>query len=233
MNRRMVWGMAAILLIAAAVWPVTTRFGIDYEWSSKQITLFEKVLHFISRDLQARRLASEITEGARDGQEKLLKIFTWTVRHVQPTPPGFPVVDDHVMHIIIRGYGAPDQRTEAFALLASYSGFPSTAAYLTAPGTEQRIIVAVVRDGARTYLFDVERQMVFKNRLGQFADLRELIADPSLVDTAAHGLTVAGVPYGQYLLSAGDLQASFARMEAQKPWPRLAQEVQHALGRSQ
>jgi len=231
MNRRVVWGIAAILLIGAAVWPVTTRVGVDYRWSTKRITLLEKTIHFMSRDLQTRRLAAEVTHGASGAEETLLKIFTWTVQHVQPTPPGLPVVDDHVLHIIIRGYGAQDQRTEAFALLASYSGFPATKATARIPGTDKDLVVALVRDGPKTYVFDVNNNISLRNEQGTLADLTELLSNPGLMAQAADHALIEGVPYEHYLLGLRGLQATFARMEAQKPWPRLRQELDHLFGR--
>ena len=181
MNRPMAWGAAAVLLIAAAVWPVTTRFGVDYRWSSRRVTLFEKAVHFLSRDLQTRRLVAELTRGARSTDERLLRLFDWTVVHVRATPPGLPVVDDHPWHIIIRGYGASDQRAEAFALLASHAGFQAGAAPLYVPGTEKRLLVTVVRDGGRTLVFDVNHGVAFRNGRGGLADVREVTANPALI----------------------------------------------------
>jgi hypothetical protein len=43
--------VAALLLISAGViigsWPVTTRYGVNYQWSSKQIPLYEKAINFL------------------------------------------------------------------------------------------------------------------------------------------------------------------------------------------
>ena len=193
------------------------------------MTLFEKTVHFISRDLQTRRLVAELLRGAGPGSdERLSRLFDWTVRHVQPVPPGLPVVDDHVLHIIIRGYGAPDQRTEAFALLASYAGFPATAATLTASENGGGVLVALVRDKERTLLFDVNHELIFRTPQGNLAGVEELIKHPQWVAEAAHGLTVGGLPYERYVARLRDLRVSFSRMEGQKLWPRLWQEV---LGR--
>ena len=229
MNRRIAWAAAGLLCITAALWPVKTRFGVNYQWSSRTITLFEKTVHFISRDLQTRRLVAELLRGAGPGSDgRLSRLFNWTVRHVQPVPPGFPVMDDHVLHIIIRGYGAPDQQTEAFALLASYAGFPAAAATLKAPEGPGGILVAVVRAKDRTWLFDVNRGFVFRTPQGTLADVTELLKHPQWVAETTGGLAVEGWPYERYVEGLRDLRTTFSRMEAQKLWPRLWQEV---LGR--
>ncbi len=228
-HRALRWTVLGAVLIGMgtlACWPVTTRYGVNYRWSSRTITLFEKTVHFISRDLQTRRLVAELVRGAgASPDDRLIRLFDWTVRHVQPVPPEFPAVDDHVLSIIIRGYGAPDQRTEAFALLASYAGFPATAVTLRAPEGTGRLIVAVVRDKDRRLLFDINHQIVFRTPQGTFADIEELMRNPQLVAEAAGGLAVDGLPYERYVTGLQDLQVTFSRMEGQKPWPRLWQEV--------
>ena len=226
MNRRLVWGAAAALIVAAC-WPVTTRYGVNYRWSSRTITLFEKSVHFISRDLQTRRLVKELLRGVRPGDPALMRLFEWTVANIHPTPEGLPVVDDHPLHILIRGYGAEDQRTEAFALLASYAGFPSAAVTLRAPGTDAGLLVAAVRAGSQTFIFDVINGVAFQDEQGRFVDLMELSRNPLPARRAAGDLTVAGIPYARFFEEADRHVTSFDRMEAQKPWSRLRQEVTH------
>ena len=137
--RRLRWGPwacgAAVVVTVIAVWPVTTRSGINYQVSTRRLTLFEKTVDFVSRDLQGWRIAREVVGDTADPETRLTRIFAWAVAHVQPTPPGFPIVDDHVLHTIIRGYGTPDQQAEVLALLANYSGCPATGMHLQVPGS--------------------------------------------------------------------------------------------------
>ena len=218
-------GLAAVAGLVIANWPVTTRFGVNYVWSSQRIPLYEKVINFVSRDLQTRRLANEITAGGADDDEKLLKMFSWVTQHVKGTPEGFPVIDDHILHVIIRGYGGADQRTEVFAVLAGYAGFRTSVARLEPPGrTNIFMFVALVRSGTKTYVFDVVHELAFKNAQGRLADINELLSHPELVTAAAPGLVVRDIPYDQYLLGLRHPLA-FSRTDAQKLWPRLKQEL--------
>lgn len=230
LRRAGLWVAGIGLIGVVAQWPVTTRYGINYQVEERQMTLAEKAIQFLSRDLQARRLADEVTRGAATDDEKLLRIFSWVTAHVRRVPDGFPIVDDHVLHTIIRGYGAPDQRTEAFTLLASYAGFPAGQARLRIPGAPARITVALVRHGARTLLFDVERGFAFLDAQGAFAGVEELKRDPGLVSAVAGGATVNGVPYERYVAHADLRQIRFERMEDQHPWLRMRNEILHWLG---
>ena len=228
MNRRLVGAAAA--LVIAALWPVTTRSGFNYQVTIRQITLGEKAVQFISRDLQTRRFVAELTRGVGRGEPTLVRLFDWTVEHVRPTPAGFPVVDDHPLHILIRGYGAEDQRTEAFALLASYAGFPAAKVTLRVPEMDEGLMVAAVRDGSRTLVFDVVNGLVFRNEDGHLADLTELSRNPLPVRRAAGDLTIGGVPYARFFEGVDPRAFSFSRMEGQKPWPRLWQGVTGLFG---
>lgn len=230
-RRRILISVAAIVAVTIiAQWPVTTRFGVNYAWSSKRIPLYEKAINFISRDLQVRRLTQEITVGATTEEDKLLQIFSWVSANVRPVPDGLTVVDDHPLHILIRGYGADDQRVEAFTLLAGYAGFHAVSVKLLPPGARRNLLLALVRTGGRTLAFDVAHGVQFRNEQGQLADVSELLERPALIQRAAPGLVIHNVPYEQYVLEFRHAQMAFSRTDAQKVWPRLVQEVSQWFG---
>jgi len=222
--------LALGVVVGLAHWPTTTRYGINYRWASRRIPLYEKTINFLSRHLQTKRLAEELTRGAANDEEKLLTLFQWVGAHVQPTPKGFPVVDDHPLYILIRGYGAEDQRTEAFALLAHYAGFSSSVARLKAPGTGTLLHVALVRQGIRHLVFDITHQLVFRTAQGELAGLEELRHDPVLLASASQGLLVDGVPYERFFLAEASL-SSYSRSDAQELWPRLWQMMRRLVQR--
>lgn len=227
-----VWkrGALAGIVVAAGLvilgsWPVTTRYGVNHRWSSKRIPAIEKTINFVSRDLQLRRLAKEVVLGASSEEQKALTIFGWVIRHVQPTPPAFDVVDDHVLNILIRGYGAPDQRAEALAVLASYNGMPSTAATVSISEARAKLVLTLVQVDGRITVFDVGHALVFRNRAGKLADLDDIAREPSLTTNAVRGILVDGVPYERYVVGFRELRPTFSRMEQQKLWPRIKFEV--------
>ena len=229
--RRWLIALGAVAAVAViATWPVTTRWGLNYHVARKRIPLYEKAINFISRDLQLRRLTRELIAGTPGEEQQLLRLFSWVTEHIRPTPDGFPIMDDHVLHVIIRGYGAADQRTEVFAVLASYVGFQASVAQLTPPSSPRRnLLVALVTSGARTYVFDIINQVVFRDAGGHLADAHQLLADPRLIEAAAPGRVLRGMPYRDYFLGF-DRSKIFSRTEAQQLWPRLKQEVERVLG---
>jgi len=212
--------LALTVTVVVLLWPVETRVGLDYSVSKHRIHLYEKGIHFLSRHLQARRLAADITQGGSGPEERILAIFRWVDENVRPTPPGFPVVDDHILHIIIRGHGATDQRTEAFALLASYAGMP--AGPLSVDGGP---IFAGVRIGDDRYLFDVVNGVAFFRADGSLATVRDLMEDAGLV-AASTPPPLAGSPgYGESVAAALRGRPNHARIAAQMPWSRLRHEA--------
>lgn len=224
------WVVLLAALLGLARWPVTTRVGVNYQWSERRIPLHEKVVNFFSRDLQTRRLVRETTAGASDEEEKLLRLFAWVTTAIRPTPEGFPVVDDHIFHIIVRGYGTEDQRTEAFVTLAGYAGFQASVARLQAPSgaAEGFVFLALVKGRTKTYVFDVNNRMMFTDEHGRLADVEQLRRHPQLVIDAAQGLAIRGIPYQHYLQGL-DHAKVFSRAPAQQFWPRMRQELQQLL----
>ncbi len=225
----MLGGVGVALLIAQ--WPVTTSAGLNYTVTTTRIPLYEKAINFISRDLQTRRIARHVVMGAVTDDEKLLRCFQWVVEHVRPTPEGFQVVDDHPLHILIRGYGALDQRTEAFILLAGYAGFPGAIVELKPAGMVQGHLVALVRAHGRLLPFDVVSDVVFRNQQGALADVHELLSHPAFIEQAAPGLTLDGVSYRQVVMELAHHTRGFSRTESQKLWPRMMQELRRVMFR--
>ncbi len=77
--RRLRWGSwacgAAVVVTVIAGWPVSTRYGINCQVSTRRMTLFEKCMDFVSRDLQGRRIAREVVGETADSEMRLTKIF--------------------------------------------------------------------------------------------------------------------------------------------------------------
>lgn len=214
--------LCGILLAAViAYWPVTTRVGVDLVVSSHRLTLIEKTVHFLSRHWQTRRIAQSIVNPKQDYEEKVERILAWVDGHIRPVPDGFLVVDDHPLHIILRGYGAVDQRTEVFTLLASYSGLPASTAFLKPEGKRETLVIALVHWKGNLYPVDVEHNILFKTPDGKPADLNALKEHPEWIEAASGNQIVRGLPYSDYWGRIGLIKPSFTRMELQKPWSRL------------
>lgn len=230
-RRRILWMSLVAALALAGLWgmassPATTRQGVDFQVSAKPIPLYVKAVDFLHRHSHYRLLAEEITGGLPSDRERVLAVFEWTRQHIRDTPKGWPVVDDHVLDIIIRGHGLDDQMADVFTTLATYAGVPA----FWWPGS---VVLSFARVDGRWRMFDVANGVVFTDAQGRLADVHELLAQPSLIDAAAGGLTAGGQLYAEYArkrLGSFEVPAVL-RAEQQMPLPRLACEIRGAARR--
>lgn len=228
---RAILALCAVAVMATiALWPVETRHGLNYEWSSTTIPLYEKAVNFVSRDLQVRRILDDVIGDETDPHRRVVRLFDWVHANVRPTPQGFPVVDDHILNILIRGYGAQDQRTEAFALLSTYAGMPATYLMEKGPDGVTDFHFALVEVEGDLFLFDVVNGIAFQDSTGELVDVERLRSDPELLGSGGPIATTAGSAYRRVLTSDAARDPSFERMEMQIPWRRLRIEVGRALG---
>ena len=233
-RRRLTWALVAITLAAGGLLaaPATTRQGIDFAVSTKTIPLYAKALAFLHRDAEYRLLAREITAHAATDEAKALAVFDWTRRHIARTPPGWPVVDDHILHIIIRGHGLEDQMADVFTTLTTYAG---VRAFWRQARVDERpgIVCSFVKLGNRWAVFDVGNGIILRMPDGQLADVRELQADPALREMVCRDLRAQDTPYAQFLAALPPFETPHPfRAEQQMPWPRLISELQRVMAAS-
>lgn len=220
---------AALLAVAAGAWvalqwPVHTTQGINFHVTASRLPLYMKLLRFVARDAEYRLLAADVTRGSRDEEEKLLRLLRWVRTHIQARiPEGMPIVDDHVWHIIIRGYGAPDQLADVLATLCVYAGLPADLLMLRPPGRTQpayaltmvrlrspafarshglqpgeareRVPRAPDRGAPRWYLVDPYYGVVVRDAEGWMVPMEELLAHRELIRQTAPGSTRDGLEY--------------------------------------
>ena len=222
--------IASVLLIANL--PVTTRQGVNYEITEHRLPLYLKTFEFLDRNAQYGQLATEITRDATSDRARLLAVFAWTARRIRPIPAGWPVVDDHILNIIIRGYGTTDQRADVFATLLTYAGVPAFYEKVKAPGTEDGVILTFVHLEGRWVVVDVANGFVFETKSGELATVEDLAANRALLPPEAGTLTIGATPYTRILhqLRMPPVPRPL-RAELQMPWPRLWHQTQRAVGR--
>jgi hypothetical protein len=228
-RRRSSRALLAVLALAAVIvvarWPVTTSEGVNFHVSLKKLTLFEKAVAFVDRDLEMYRMTREIAGEDGAPEQRLLRMYRWVTENIQSVPPGIPVVDNHVLYIFVRRYGTIDQRAEALAALASYDGMPASTIGLGKDPNRRPVQLTAVQLDNRIVVFDVNNRLVFRAASGELASLADLQADPSIVEKAAGGLLVDGTPYHQHFRSLRNVTPSFVRMEEQRFWPRMKHEI--------
>lgn len=119
-------------------------------------------------------LTNKITKDAKNDEERVLKIFEWTYNNIKKQPETLAVIDDHVWHIIVRGYGVYDQYSDVFSTLCNYSGTDAYFANVFTKDKKQTIILSFVKINKKWRIFDPYRGVYFKNKYGKLADIEEV-----------------------------------------------------------
>ena len=229
---------AAFLLLLAGgcivlTLPGTTRQGINYKVRAYRLPVYVKTIDFLHRHYQYQLLVDRICSMGMSDAQCALAIFDWTHANVPPTPNGWPIVDDHVLNIIIRGHGMADQAADVFVTLAVYAGIPAFFKVVREPGPDRQLVLSFARVDGRWNVFDVERGIAFRNRRGELATVDALVGDPALVDEQTRDLHVADIPYSRFI-SREQLTPFVVprplRATLQQPWPRLRYELRRAVG---
>ena len=172
-------GLAGVLLCIGA-FPLATRQGINYQVSVHRIPLFVKGLEFVLRDIQLAHLAASITGGIQGEEKRAVALFHWTRERIRPTPPGFPVVDDHITHIIIRGYGEADQMADVFTALSTYAGLPAFWRTARSKSKQCSVILSFVQVDRKWTVWDVAHGVTYRNQKGALASVEELAGNSDL-----------------------------------------------------
>ena len=115
-----------VVIVAVADLPTTTQQGVNYVVSAHSLPLYAKALDFVDRDSNYRRLSAAVMAGAAGDEAKMRAAFDWTTANIRATPLGFPVIDDHTWHIIVRGYGQAVNVPASARASSSSGGIPRT-----------------------------------------------------------------------------------------------------------
>lgn len=200
---------------------VNTKQGIDYKVSSIKIPLYLKTLGFFDRYYNYRELVKRIVHGAASDEEKVMRIFRWTYANIRKAPKELPVVDDHVWHIIVRGYGVKDQFQDVFTALCNISGIGAFFSALYTEDKSKAIILSFVKIQEKWYIFDPYYGVYFKDKHGRLADAG--LKNEWLV-TALDGQPV--MDYAPYLNNLPIIKdIGLSRSTTQSPINRLLFEI--------
>lgn len=168
-----------VLIILAAFFVLniegTTRQGVDYKVQTLRLPLYLKMLDFYDRHFNYKLLAGRITAGAVKDEDKVMAIFKWTVENLREQPKELKVIDDHVWHIIVRGYGVNDQFSDVFTTLCDYAGLEAFFARVYDKGKRSRLPFSFVKVDKSWRVFYPYNGAYFMNKNGHFASVEEII----------------------------------------------------------
>lgn len=228
------------MLIISGIWlfvilanqEVVVSRGTNFQVKEIKIPLYLKTLDFIDRHYNYGELAGHITSGAKTDQEKIMKIFKWTHENIRKTPEGLPIIDDHVWHIIIRGYGVDDQVSDVFTTLCNYTGTNAFFCWIKAENQAHRMPLSFVKIKGRWNVFDPYNGNYFKNTKGGLAAIEEIIKGDWLIESI-DSFNAPNVNYAQYLKNLIPLKnVSLTRANIQSPFNRLKFEIKKWLKRT-
>ncbi len=170
--------LGSILIIGVVAiflnFKVITRQGINYQLSVVRIPLYLKLIDFFDRHYNYKELVRRILKDVGSERERIFRIFEWTHRNIRRVPKDFPIIDDHVWNIIIRGYGASDQSSHVFTTLCNYAALEAFYTWVYSTDRTKRIPISFVRLNARWLVFDPYNGIFFKNKSGDIADIDNL-----------------------------------------------------------
>ena len=216
--------LAGVMMLGMVVWswPATRWQGVNYHVQQQHMPLGLKLVAFLHRDAEYRHLVSTLVPSRADRDATILQLFEWTRAHIRPVPEGFPIVDDHVWDIIVRGYGTQDQAADVFATLCAYAGIPAQLQFLRISGRAAAFGVALVQCSHGWGVFEPQHHIIIRSADGSVASLAQVHADPTLIARCVPNQMFAGYPLARYFetLPSG-LDAGFSKPDQQMPWRRL------------
>lgn len=150
---------------------VSTQQGIDYQYSTIKIPLYLKVLDFFDRHYNYQQLVKNIINNEDGKKERVMKIFEWTQQNIRRQPSELPVVDDHVWHIIVRGYGVDDQFNDVFTTLCNYARVEAFFTFVWSKDNTRRTPFSFVKLKDKWCIFDPYFGVYFQDGNGDLAEV--------------------------------------------------------------
>ena len=196
---RRLLALAALVMVVGVttvgLWPVSTRQGVNFEVSARRMPLYLKAMEFVDRSAEYSRIAERHHQRYRlRRRQGAWRSFDGPGSISSLCRRGFPVVDDHILNIIVRGYGQPDQQADVFATLTTYAGLPAFWQSMgkTAAGQGGGVPLTLVSISGRWVVFDVAEGAVFRNARGELATLDDLHNHPRAVPREVASLDMRG-----------------------------------------
>jgi hypothetical protein len=196
--------------------------------------LYLKILDFFDRHYNYKLLVKAIIQDTRDEREKAFKILQWTNENIRPVPEGMPIIDDHVWHIIVRGYGTHEQSQDVFTTLCNYAGMDAFFYRLYTKDKSSRIPLSFVKIDKKWFIFDAYYGIYFKKGEATLASIEDISRGDWIAENIA-GSNRSKVRYADYLQDLGTVEYErykrLARANIQSPLNRLYYQINKVLKR--
>ena len=154
-------------------------------------------------------------------------VFHWTHHYIQAQPREWPVIDDHVYAVIVRGYGTVDQSADVLTTLCAYAGIPATMMKFEDPDGHH-LYLGLAQLNGRWCPLDPYHVVYFQRTEGALLSLEELVNAPTLLVVGRRGPLTPVIDYEKFIRAGIVLQPPhILRPYAHMPWTRLLQEFTH------
>jgi hypothetical protein len=205
---------------------IITRQGVNYQWHTIGTPLYLKILDFFDRHYNYKELVRRIIKDAKTDKGQVMRIFEWTHKNIRKVPEGFPIIDDHVWHIIVRGYGTNDQSSDVFTALCNYAGIDAFYSWVYTKEQDSRIPLSFVKLNKKWSVFDPYNGVYFKNNIGGLASVEDIVKGDWIVDEIGQ-LSKSNLDYTNYLTNLPVIisRVEFRRANIQSPINRLVWEI--------
>ncbi|MCX5677975.1 MAG: transglutaminase-like domain-containing protein [Candidatus Omnitrophica bacterium] len=217
-----------LLILAAAAAAVLTidvsiKQGVDGRVREIHMPLYAKGAEFLTRHLEYIRLAKDVTAGCSTDEQKVLAILKWTRENIKEIPPGMPVIDDHILNIIIRGYGVQEQFQDVFTTLCAYSGVPAFWGRVYGEDRKVKYTLSFVTLDKKLRVFDAYYGKYFRNKEGKIASVEDISGDHSIVSGGdVDSIFIKGVPYKTFYYNLDQIEEQMKfRTQKQMPLRRI------------
>ncbi len=201
---------------------VTTRQCIDFECRKLRIPLYLKAIDFFDRHYNYQELSKRIIGEVKDEEGRMKKILEWTYRNIRKPPKGFPIIDDHAWHIIVRGYGVEDQSQDVFTTLCNYAKINASFYKVYNKDKNSFRILSLVKVGDVWTAVDAYAGIYFKNRQGHIASIKDLASGDWQIAGISREDVLEG--YAGYFSNLASLDCNswkFLRAAIQSPMRRF------------
>jgi len=149
--------------------------GINNQVHTVRVPLYLKTIDFFSRHYNYKHLAKQIIGNEKGKEKRALRLLEWTFHNLKKQPESLPIVDDHVWHIIVRGYGINDQFSDVLATLCNYAGMDSFFnVYSSADHKKHTYFTSININGKDWTFMDPYRGVYFVNEKGRLASIKEM-----------------------------------------------------------
>ena len=210
---------------------VSTKQGVNYRVHEIKMPLYLKTLDFIDRHYNYKNLVSNILGDTKDDNTKTVKILNWVNANVRKNPKELPVIDDHPLNILIRGYGVQDQFEDIFTILCTYAGMEAFFKMFKNNSGEIYYMSFVKIDGRWCPLSAFNRVYAAKGSV--IASVDDILLDKKLLTTFSSNLPNFEMDSFLKEINNMDFKSWSVRVKGQSPVGRVECLIKNMLDRNQ